>query len=190
MQNRIMKIYYLFLFLVLITFSNANAQITKGNWIVGGSFSYIRINNSSPNNALYKESILNIKPIFGYFLKDKFALGLRSEFNNVTIIDGNRSSNYRLDFGPFLRYYFFPVNKSVNLFSESAYLLSLWKSDASKWGSNNGFLINVGPAVYLNNIVGLEFTLGYSSQFWKNNNGSLNNIRTGIGLQIHLEKAD
>jgi len=75
MQNRIMKIYYLFLFLVLITFSNANAQITKGNWIVGGSLSYIRINNSSPNNALYKESILNIKPIVGYFLKDKFALG-------------------------------------------------------------------------------------------------------------------
>lgn len=192
MQNRIMKIYYLFLFLFLITFSNANAQITKGNWIVGGSLSYIRIYDTSPNSVSDIQSILNIKPIVGYFLKDKFALGLRSEFirYNGSIIGSNRSSSYSLDFGPFLRYYFFPVNNRVNLFSETAYLLSLSKSDASKWASNNGFLINLGPVFYLNSIVGLEFTLGYSSQFWKNNNGSLNNIRTGIGLQIHLEKAD
>jgi hypothetical protein len=92
--------------------------------------------------------------------------------------------------GPYLRYYFFPVNNRLNLFSESAFLLSLWKGNGSKWDSTNGFLINVGPVVYLNSIVGLEFTLGYSSQFFRNNNGSLNNIRTGIGLQIHLGKAD
>jgi hypothetical protein len=48
----------------------------------------------------------------------------------------------------------------------------------------------VGPVVYLNNIVGIEFTLGYSSQYFQKNIGRLNNIRTGIGLQIHLEKAD
>jgi len=187
-----MNRHYLFLFLIFIPFSTINAQITKGNWMVGGSLSYLRINNTNPNTVSEKETILNIKPVVGYFLKDKFALGLRSEFFNFngTVIGSNRSSSYQLDFGPFLRYYFFPVNNRVNLFSESAYLLSLWKSSGSKWGSTNGFLINVGPVVYLNNIVGIEFTLGYSSQYFQKNIGRLNNIRTGIGLQIHLEKAD
>jgi len=187
-----MNRHYLFLFLIFIPFSTINAQITKGNWMVGGSLSYIRINNTNPNTVAEKESILNIKPVVGYFLKDKFALGLRSEFFNYngTVISSNRSSSYQLDFGPFIRYYFFPVNNRVNLFSESAYLISLSKTNASKWGSLNGFLINLGPAIYLNNIVGLEFTLGYSSQFFRNNNGSFNNFRTGIGFQIHLEKAD
>lgn len=192
MKIAIMKTHYLFLFIILITSTTVNAQITKGNWMVGGTFSYNKLENTSSNTIVDKESILTIKPMVGYFLKDKFALGLRSEFynSNATIIGSNRNSFFRLELGPYLRYYFFPVNNRLNLFSESAFLLSLWKGNGSKWDSTNGFLINVGPVVYLNSIVGLEFTLGYSSQFFRNNNGSLNNIRTGIGLQIHLGKAD
>jgi hypothetical protein len=184
---------YLFVFSFIIFFSNnGRAQITKGNWIVGGNLSYNRISETGPNIALDRTSILNITPMAGYFLKDKFVLGLRSEYNNVSANfgDGNRSYTNRLDFGPFFRYYFLPVNNRVNLFSESAYLLTLSKSNLSKLESFQGFLINVGPVIYLNNIVGLEFTLGYTSQYLKGNSGNLNYFRTGIGFQIHLEKSN
>ncbi len=95
-----------------------------------------------------------------------------------------------LIFGPFFRYYFLPVNNRVNLFSESAYLLTLSKSNLSKLESLQGFLINVGSVIYLNNIVGLEFTLGYTLQYLKGNTGTLNYFRSGIGFQIHLEKSN
>lgn len=182
---------YLFIFSLIIFFSNnGRAQITKGNWIVGGNLSINRTNNSYLNNTIAKQSILNIAPMVGYFLKDKFVLGIRTEYNNFSYwsTGNNRSSSNRVDFGPFLRYYFFSVSNKVNLFSESAYSLSLTKSNGNKWSSVNGFLINVGPVIYLNKSVGIEFTLGYSSQYWKNGNGNFNNFRTGIGFQIHLDK--
>jgi hypothetical protein len=184
---------YLFIFSFFFFLNNsAVSQITKGNLIVGGNFSFNRTSNTNSNNIIAKQSVVSITPMVGYFLNDKFVLGLRSELNNYSgnITGGNRNSSNRLDFGPFLRYYFLPVNDRVNLFAESAYLLSLIKSYKSKWSSGNGFLINVGPVIYLNKTVGLEFTLGYSSQYWTNSIGNFNNFRTGIGFQIHLEKAN
>jgi hypothetical protein len=184
-----MKLFlFIFSFIIFLT-NNAVSQITKGNLIVGGNFSFNRTSNTNSNNIISKQSVVSITPMVGYFLKDKFALGLRSELNNYSgsITGSIRNSSNRLDFGPFLRYYFLPVNNRVNLFSESAYLLSLFKSNNSNWSSGNGFLINVGPVIYLNKTVGLEFTLGYSSQYWTNSSGSFNNFRTGIGFQIHLE---
>jgi hypothetical protein len=184
---------YLFIFSFFFFLNNsAVSQITKGNLIVGGNFSFNRTSNTNSNNIIAKQSVVSITPMVGYFLKDKFVLGLRSELNNYSgsITGGNRNSSNRLDFGPFLRYYFLPVNDRVNLFAESAYLLSLIKSYKSKWSSGNGFLINVGSVIYLNKTVGLEFTLGYSSQYWTNSIGNFNNFRTGIGFQIHLEKAN
>lgn len=185
-----MKLYLFILSFIVFFTNNAVSQITKGNLLVGGNFSFNRTSNTSPNNIILKQSAVSITPMVGYFLKDKFVLGLRSELNNYSssITGSNRNSSNRLDFGPFLRYYFLPVNNRVNLFSESAYLLSLFKSNDSKWSSGNGFLINVGPVIYLNKTVGLEFTVGYSSQYWKNSNSSFNNFRTGIGFQIHLDK--
>jgi len=182
---------YLFILSFIVFFTNyAVSQITKGNLLVGGNFSFNRTSNASPNNIILKQSVVGITPMVGYFLKDKFVVGLRSELNNYSssISGSNRNSSNRLDFGPFLRYYFLPVNNKVNLFSESAYLLSLFKSSDSKWSSGNGFLINLGPVVYLNKTVGLEFIVGYSSQYWKNSNSNFNNFRTGIGFQIHLDK--
>ncbi|MFK5108799.1 hypothetical protein ACI394_30215, partial [Klebsiella pneumoniae] len=63
---------------------DSNAQITKGNWLVGGSGSLRSINtsNSSPGISTSSKRLdIIISPSIGYFIIDKFALGLRASYN-------------------------------------------------------------------------------------------------------------
>ncbi len=65
------------LFLIAFIFcNNANCQITKGNWLVGGNATFSRLKNSSTASAQFKQTNFEIRPLLGYFLKDKFAVGL------------------------------------------------------------------------------------------------------------------
>jgi hypothetical protein len=132
---------------------------------------------------------LNISPSAGYFLYDKLAAGARLAFDHQYATSGISTSSYsRIDIGPFVRYYFLSTENRVNIFAEGTYLLQLSKLSGEQYGATNGYKISAGPVVYLNNIVGIEFTVGYSSQQGVVKDGFINTFRTGVGLQIHLEK--
>lgn len=194
-----MKKYILF-FLAFISISaTAYSQITKGNWLVGGNVSFLHTNSDVASFAHYKKTILSMSPNIGYFVADKLCTGVKLSFTsfryqNPSPDDGGISypSKYRLfNAGPFLRYYFFPTDNAINLFAEGVYQFQVRTDIAPNSTTHqnaNAYAFNAGPVFFLNSVVGVEFTIGYSSMKYQSLTGRENTIQTNLGLQIHLER--
>ena len=175
------------------TVKNVNSQITKGNWMVGGNASFL-FTNSNTDNVGSKTTNINIAPNIGYFFIDKFAGGVRLSFNreHTKFAPGNNFqifTNYSI--GPFFRYYFLPKDRQYNILSEASYQFGSDKVETSNSTTSNGrsnnFTFSVGPVIYFNTSVGIEFLLNYKSAGNYVNSRS-NSFGVGIGFQIHLEK--
>ena len=176
----------------LLSFLTSNAQITKGNWMVGGNlgFDYSKIDNKNSNSSgttidYTEEGSYNLKiePNVAYFFKDKFAVGTSISYING-FTEGNKinSDGMNLAINPFVRYYFLKSEKPYNVFLEPSYSRFF-----SKYlGNNNGFGIKTGFVYFLNSSVAFESIIKYTKISSEQNN--LNNIYLGFGFQIHLEK--
>jgi hypothetical protein len=177
-------------FIATLLFSlTANSQITKGNWMVGGSGSFKSISSESIDpltGEIYLNSNkeLHIDPNIGYFIMNKLSLGMKFGFS-LYIPDSEAPNSKYYTFGPFLRYYFLKEEKNINIFLEPSYERIL-KYDSSVDNASNSFNFKLGNVIFLNESVGLETSLTYSilkSEGFKNKTLTL-----GIGLQIHLKK--
>lgn len=179
----------------IISFTiQANSQITKGNWMVGGNASFSTNNTSS----LQGGDALNfqISPRIGYFLRNNFAMGIQFDYASQDLSNYTQSIRVglivkRFSLGPFVRYYFLNPEKQVNVFLEGNYSYGSYESKGYYLisnGRNNNYSLQAGTAIYFNSSVAIEFTLGYylinDITYGYNNNG----LSTGIGFQIHLEK--
>jgi hypothetical protein len=194
-KTNYMKKVILFVIAASFIYSNANSQITKGNWMLGGSasFSSIKTIDITGGNST---SILNISGNVGYFITNKLAIGLKPNvsFESIKTDNGHLSQNVSA-IGPFLRYYFFPFDGRVNFFTEVSYALGVVKSYGNgvsnyDWSNQtNSFSFKGGPAIFLNSSVALELSLGYLSYrvIGETKSGS-NTFQIGLGLQFHLEK--
>lgn len=183
------KISILALSILFINFK-ANCQITKGNWLFGGNISFSSTKSSSDLGS-NTTTTFQITGSGGYFFIDKLAAGIKANIYNYNY---KRNENdppgvTELSVGPFIRYYFLPIEQRVNLFAAGSYAYGSGKVAGQKAISSNEISFLAGPVVFLNNNVGIEFTIGYS--FLKSNDDAHNKrnlFQTGIGLQIHLEK--
>ena len=178
------------LFIASLLFSlTANAQITKGYWMVGGSGSFKTTTTETINTGSKSEyTILEISPNIGYFFADKIAGGINTNFY-YNPYEG--ASNIGYGVGPFLKYYFLDTEKLVNVFVEASYLYfeNTNKSDVGGFtrSPNNSYGLKAGPVVYFNDSVALELALEYSRV---NINKTVieNNFLISVGFQIHLIK--
>ncbi len=75
-----MKKSILLFFIAFIFYNNADSQITKGNWLVGGNASFL-FTNSNTGGINSKVNKIDIAPDIGYFFIDKFAAGVRLSYN-------------------------------------------------------------------------------------------------------------
>lgn len=181
-----MKKIILFFIATGIFINNVNSQITKKNWMVGGSGLF-----SSQTERLgtltAKEVYIKLSPNIGYFFIDKFSGGIKADLNYSQVkYSGAESKTTQFAMGPFLRYYFLNVEKRINLLAEGSYLYSHYSGNNTSSDSQNAFTFSAGPVVYFNSSVGLEMTLNYEHL---NGTGiSANTIYFGIGFQIHLER--
>ncbi|AWG20551.1 hypothetical protein FFWV33_02890 [Flavobacterium faecale] len=171
--------------LLLSFYSFTNAQITKGNWMVGGDANYTNskiINND--NEILGSGNTVRIFPNIGYFIANKFALGINGNFNYGKA--NNTVSNIVYGGGPFARYYFLKPENRINLLAEANY--NYYSSKTQGFDSNKGssYRFKAGPVVYFNSSVGLEMTLNYLSESFSD--GTAKYFTVGFGFQIHLEK--
>jgi len=190
-QNKKLNIMKIFIHatLVFLLFANkVNSQINKHNWLVGGNADFSSSKSESSSSTGNTSRIyFRIAPKIGYFIIDKFAAGVSGLINyeKVTFNASGQSKQSYYSIGPFARYYFLSVDKPVNILSEISYYHLI--SNPGNQGSSN-FSFAVGPVFYLNTVVGIEFTAGYS--ITKNNDANLTYkiFQLGIGLQIHLEK--
>ena len=92
--------------------------------------------------------------------------------------------------GPFGRYYLLNTTNNYNVVSEVSYQLGLFNAGAQK-GKLSTFSALLGPVIYFNKSVGLEFLLGYSyskEDVEQANKEIRKGFQIAIGFQIHLEK--
>lgn len=176
------KILALSLFLFTVS---ANAQITKGNWMVGGDANFTNSEVKDKNGEIIGSGNgIRISPNIGYFFIDKFAVGINGNFNYGKTNGSPSSIGY--GGGPFARYYFLKPEKRVNVFAEANY--NYYTSKTQGFDSTNGstYRFKAGPVIYFNSSVGLELSLNYSTEVFSNNTSKY--FTVGFGFQIHLEK--
>ena len=181
-----MKKNIFFFCLLLLCMQMASAQLTKGNWLVGGN-GYLSSQSQNLRGVNVKGSNLRLSPNVGYFIADKFAGGARINFEiNKLRYPGVVDNSTRYGIGPFLRYYLLNSEKRVNILTEGYYQYSRISSGNS-YSIDNTWRISAGPVIYFNSSVGLEFTLNYEYLKRPETDTDINTFFLGIGFQIHLE---
>jgi hypothetical protein len=152
---------------------------------MGGNISFASDISKYSNGGTYKLTYLKVAPNIGYFLSDKLAAGLKIDIEKTKYsLSLNTGVSTSYAFGPFIRYYFLPIENQLNLFVEGNYQHGLSKPVDQ---NSNTFSFVAGPVFYFNTSVGLEITVAYSNT--KNSEATINNnIQFGMGFQIHLEK--
>ena len=181
------------LFFILFAISFAlNAQITKGNWMVGGDASFFTDkteSNFNGNSNTNQTSYLRLSPNIGYFFIDKLSGGVGLNFYFVDPGKDVNAQSY--GFGPYLRYYFLDTEKPINLFSQLNYNLGFSKNGGGTKTDSNGYAFKIGTCLFFNSSVALEFSLNYSDTkniLDKNQVRKSEQFLVGLGFQIHLEK--
>ncbi len=181
--------------LILIT-TITQGQITKGNWLVGGTGSFQ--NSKSKGNDVINATISGIYlyPNIGKFIINNFAIGLkpslRSETSKYLQSNGTTSNTKQtfLGIGPFVRYYFLNPDKQINIFSEGSLgytLLKVSNQNADKYKSVEK-IISIGSSIFFNSSVAFEVSLSYSSSKSLDIDSRYNGLKIGLGFQIHLER--
>ncbi len=182
----------------------STAQLDKKNLLIGGSGSIsssIVNYTSTANNFKEKNSQIEISPSFGYFLVDKFAMGLKSTFYSLNTkitepLNGGKTNYKRFTVGPFARYYLLDIDKQFNILTQLSYQSGILSQRGAlkENGKINEFSFLAGPEVFFNSSVGLEVLLGYkmSTEKLVNSQSPFKDERRGlqvsIGFQYHLEK--
>lgn len=171
-------------YLILLFSVLGQAQITKGNWMVGGNafFDNTNLKESSGKESQSSTQIF-IQPNIGYFIYDKFSTGLSTRFGYAKT-NGNSSSSSGFGFGPFVRYYFLKPEKTINILIEVNYSYS---KDINSSNYNKGYGFKAGPEIFFNSSVGLELLVKYEHAFYSSDSFTTNSFQIGLGLQIYLE---
>ncbi|POY39572.1 hypothetical protein C3L50_10415 [Flavobacterium alvei] len=177
-----------FITTILFTLS-AHSQITKGNWMVGGSGNFTNYKSTfKSNNTEFTQtgSGINISPNLGYFVADNFAVGTAVGFS-FSNPSGANNNSHSYGISPFVRYYFRKSEKIINPFLQTSYGYGKGESDDGGSNKSSGYTIKGGSAIFFNSSVALELSLNYNSSKY-NSDTTYNDFTIGIGFQIHLEK--
>ncbi|WP_291096937.1 MULTISPECIES: outer membrane beta-barrel protein [unclassified Flavobacterium] len=201
------------LFIATLLFSlSSNAQITKGNWMVGGTGSFDSYRQEQTfiyqptgleANVNWSNQDIEISAKVGYFVIDKLVLGVTPTYTRIkskTISNdpnwsGGSQDTYKFSLGPFARYYFLSKDKPFNILTEVNYQLGVSSMNIppKERGSLNKFTFLVGPEIFFNSSVGIEVLLGYKTSIEKIKNpyypsNQEKGFQVAVGFQIHLEK--
>jgi outer membrane protein W len=176
----------LMIFIASISNTAAHCQITKGNWLVGGSGEFHNQHEDLQGSDI-RGLTISVAPDIGYFIIDKLGVGLNVTFSyNRTKVKDNIGKTNILGLGPFVRYYFLPSDNRINIFSEAAYeYTTVFDGDYQ-----NDFYFSAGPVIFFNSSVGLELAAKYSTSNSKISNSTAKTVFLTIGFQIHLQKLE
>lgn len=177
--------YIILSFLLFFTFDSFS-QTSRGHWILIGNGSFNSLRNASAGTLQYKETDLTLTASIGYFVLDRFALGVKPSYtygSNSIVNNGEKESVFSI--GPFARYYLLSEERQFNIFTEAGY--SYAKNSQNKFEQNTYYVL-AGPVLYFNTSVGLEFTTGYAITKVPGFDGLNRAIRFGVGFQFYFER--
>lgn len=178
--------------------NSAKSQLTKGNWLVGGTgklYSYNSTYSSFTSPTIIqkaKYTQIDISASVGYFVADRLAFGILPTLSSFkeSVANSRRTNVQQYWIGPFGRYYLLSAEKQYNIVTDISYQLGVFVAGRQK-GKLNTFSALVGPVIYFNTSIGLEFLLGYSyrkEDVEQGNKEIRKGFQMGFGFQIHLEK--
>jgi outer membrane protein len=186
------------LFFALVTSSKAFTQLSKGQFLLGGSIRLESVKKSYYLSGPYSATNIFVSPSIGYFVLPKLAGGVRVDLSsyksNSSSVETQTTSTA---ISPYVRYYFLPVATKVNTFFDAGYLFTKTKwtsfSNPALTSKSSGFQILAGPSVFITEQIGLEFTVGLRHTRLRDSGPGLEPVKsttisTGLGLQIHFGK--
>src|ERR1700750_1300278 len=95
----------------------SHAQISKGNWLIGGSVSFSSQHVYYSGGPDYSTTNFTVNPNIGYFIMDKLAAGLDVSYvSNTTKAFGTSATSSIFGIGPFIRYYLLSAVQPAHLF--------------------------------------------------------------------------
>lgn len=192
--------------------------------MLGGNASFSHSVVKQKNDVFHSDnrtSSLQAMPGAGYFLITQLAVGLRIGIVDSDVKQETESSNVFLlyyllkskitasSISPFVRYYFLPSSRKLNVFADASYSYGNNKEKSTVYqestppGSipvvnlstnynkykSHSWSIAAGPAFFMNPKVSVELTAGYSfTKYDGNTNQKGNALLLGAGFQIHLGK--
>ncbi|MEO8719553.1 MAG: hypothetical protein ABI297_03325 [Ginsengibacter sp.] len=179
-----MKKFTIFLLITFIFCShNSNAQIQKGNVLVGGDIANLNLNLGS--GGAFQATI---NPKVGFFVRDNLALGAYLSFGLATAKGAGTTTNYGV--GALGRYY---VNDSTTnilrhgrLFFEGT--VGLEGVSVSNGSNTTGLGIGIGPGYtyFITPNIGFETLLKYNGIVGFGSQAYNSSLNLGIGFQIYL----
>lgn len=153
---------------LIVLGANANAQevegfgFNTGDVIVEGNLGW---SSSNDKNIDRKENAFNINPKVGYFVNDKFAVGVDLGFGtNKTEVAGNETEKINtFDAGLFGRYYFLDLGARFKTYGEVGFGYNNVKREllGSSEIKADGFKSNLGLGInyFLTNKMAINFAL-------------------------------
>jgi hypothetical protein len=174
------------LFSIVFVNFHVVAQINRGNWMIGGSASFTSSEYKSSNSQeTFKSFKTRINPNFGYFILNRFALGISPSFGFGNSNTNPSQTSYGANF--FARYYFLKSEKIVNFFTEASYGYFTSKVEGiSSISRGNEF--KIGTSIFFNSSAAIEISGIYTNSFSESSNTDFKNLSIGLGFQIFLEK--
>lgn len=181
------------------------SQLSKRTWFIEGAGTYYgyKENYSTPTfSQVAKFTSIDFSPSVGYFILDKFVVGLKPTFSSYkgriiesTMGSGGSTNSYSLTIGPYLRYYFLKIDKPFNIFGDASFQLGTYNrfGGINAKGNVNTYSVLCGSEIFFNGTAGVEFLLGYMKKnvSVKNPLDPFENQKRGVylalGLTIHLE---
>lgn len=171
------------LVLVMLSSKIVEAQIEKGNWMLGSGIAVTKLEIRSN----YRELRLFINPSAQTFVSDVVCIGAGLDFDYGSYkksTDSFSTTNFSWGIGPQMRFYFAKANKG-GAFSQLKVFFG---------GNNNGTStlnpeLNFGYDFVLNDFLALEIFTGYGAVIpFKAGEQISHKVPFGIGFQIFLSK--
>jgi hypothetical protein len=170
------------IFVIALSFCSlqSNAQIQKGNILVGGDLAGLHFGSGGYFNV-------NIDPKVGFFIRDNVAVGAYVNFGLTTAKDQSTVTTYGV--GALARYYVNDPKTNVlkhgRLFFEGNVGI---EGNNTKNTSTNGLGLGIGPgyAYFITPNIGLETLLKYNGIVGFGSQATSNTVDLNIGFQIYL----
>jgi len=216
----------LFLSLALLTIVVSGiGQIKAGQWITGGNAAFLYSKTSgSPTGFSNTNKATNFQGTgdFGYFFRDQVCGGiavgasravvkqeLKGIFSGGSAYFSSTDKVTALVFSPFVRYYFLPNGKKLNIIGEVSYVYSYNKSKSETTevytnpntqlpsttyslttvkDHSDAYSIAAGPALFMTSRTSLELLVAYMHSKSSNAKSSSDIVGISAGFQIHLGK--
>jgi len=177
------KIFISTLFSAALMVGAANAQIQKGNVMVGGNLTNINLGLDDP-----KIFSVDITPTAAWFVQDNVAVGAYVNFGLETAKNSATTTSYGV--GALGRYY---TGKDVEIVKHGRFFAEATAGiggvNVSRGGGNtNGLNLSIGPgfAYFVTPNIGLETLLKYNGLVGFGSATTQSNLNLSFGFQIYL----